>query len=180
MPKHVLAQGRYLRLVEEEGWEFTERVGSSGVVVIVALTKHEEIVLVEQHRPPLKCRVLELPAGLVGDKDAFRDEAFETAALRELEEETGFRASAMRCLTNGPSAAGSSNTLIQFYLATGLEKTGEGGGDEHEDIQVHVVPLGEAARFASAKESEGILVDPKFYAGLYFAGVHVKGTSDAA
>jgi ADP-ribose pyrophosphatase len=175
MPKNVLAQGRYLRLVEEGGWEFTERVGSSGVVVIVALTDQEEIVLVEQHRPPLKSRVLELPAGLAGDKDDFRDEAFEAAAGRELEEETGYRASSIRCLANGPSAVGSSNTLIHFYLATGLQRTGEGGGDADEDIQVHVVPLREAARFAAAKESSGILVDPKLYAGLYFAGAHLKG-----
>ena len=91
--KRVLGQGRFLRLVEEGGWEFTERMGSNGVVVIVPLTDAGEIVLVEQYRPPLKCRVLELPAGLVGDKLEFEGEAFEAAALRELEEETGFLAS---------------------------------------------------------------------------------------
>ena len=170
MASRVLGQGRFLRLVEEGGWEYTERMGSSGVVVIVPLTEKGEIVLVEQYRPPLKKRVLELPAGLVGDIAGFENEAFETAAARELEEETGFKAGAMRFMASGPSSAGSSNVLIHFYLATGLLKAGQGGGDEHEDIEVHVVPLKEAEAFAAAKENEGRLVDPKIFAGLYFAG----------
>jgi ADP-ribose pyrophosphatase len=175
MTRRILGEGRYLRMVDEDGWEFTERVGSSGVVVLVALTKLGELLLVEQFRPPLKARVLELPAGLVGDKKEFAHEAFEAAAARELEEETGFRASSIKFLASGPSAAGSSNTLIHFYLATGLEKTGDGGGDEHEDIQVHVVALAEVAAFAAAREQEGRLVDPKLFTGLYFAGEHLKG-----
>jgi ADP-ribose pyrophosphatase len=175
MPERILAQGRYLRLVENEGWEYTERVGASGVVVLVALTESLDLVLVEQYRAPLKSRVLELPAGLAGDRKEIADEAFEAAAARELEEETGFSADSIKFLAAGPSAAGSSNTLIHFYLATGLTKTGEGGGDEHEDIQVHVVPLPEVAAFAAGREQGACLVDPKLYAGLYFAQAHLKG-----
>jgi ADP-ribose pyrophosphatase len=167
--KRVLGEGRFLRLLEEEGWEYTERVGASGVVVIVPLTKDREIVLVEQYRRALKKRVLELPAGLVGDKKDFEGEAFEIAAARELEEETGYRASQWKLMTGGPSAAGSSNTLIHIYLATGLEKVGDGGGDEHEDIEVRVLPLGQVTAYIASREGEGYLVDPKIYAGLYFA-----------
>jgi ADP-ribose pyrophosphatase len=165
----ILGQGRFLRLVEDGGWEYTERMGSSGVVVIVPVTEKGEIVLVEQYRPPLKKRVLELPAGLVGDIAGFEDEAFETAAARELEEETGFKASSLRLMASGPSSAGSSNVLLHFYLATGLRQSGKGGGDEHEDIEVHVVPLAEAEAFAASRAAEGRLIDPKLYAGLYFA-----------
>jgi len=170
MPKRTLAEGRYLRLVDEDSWEYTERVASSGVGVVVPVTPQGEIILVEQYRKPLKARVLELPAGLAGDKAEFENEAFEAAALRELEEETGYRAGAIKFLASGPSAAGSSNTLIHFYLASQLEKTGDGGGDEHEDIEVHVVPLKEAEAFAAARLKEGRLVDPKLFVGLYFAG----------
>jgi ADP-ribose pyrophosphatase len=167
----VLFQGRFLRLLDDEGWEYTERVGSSGVVVVVPVTPQGEIVLVEQYRPPLKKRVLELPAGLAGDRKEFEGEAMQAAAARELEEETGFRASELRFLCSGPSAAGSSNTLIHFYLAKGLSKVGAGGGDESEDIEVHVVPLGQALDFAQRKEAAGLLVDPKLFTGLYFAGL---------
>ena len=169
MAKRVLGEGRYLRLLEDEGWEYTERLNSSGVVVIVPVTPRGELVLVEQQRPALKARVLELPAGLVGDKKEFAGEAFEIAAARELEEETGFRAAKIEFLCGGPSAAGSSNTLIHFYLATDLEKVGPGGGDEQENIQVHVVPLANVEVFAKERERQGCLVDSKLFIGLYFA-----------
>jgi ADP-ribose pyrophosphatase len=170
MPR-ILGQGRFLRLLEEGGWEYTERVGSSGVVVIVPVTPQGEIVLVEQFRPALGKRVLELPAGLAGDRKEFEGEAMQAAAARELEEETGYKAAELRLLASGPSAAGSSNTLLHFYLASGLEKVGEGGGDEHEDIEVHLVPLSKAGDFAAGLEAKGRLVDPKIFAGLYFAGL---------
>ena len=169
MAERILAQGRYLRLVDDGGWEYTERVNSSGVVVIVPLTPEGAVVLVEQYRHPLKKRVLELPAGLVGDREEFSGEAFESAALRELEEETGYRASKLSFLCSGPSAAGSSNTLIHFYLAQGLQKAGRGGGDASEDIEVHVVPLKDVEAFAAARQKEGRLVDFKIFTGLYFA-----------
>ncbi len=167
--KRVLAQGKYIRLVEEDGWEYSERVGASGVVVIVPVTAEGELVMVEQYRMPLKSRVLELPAGLVGDIEGSEDESLETAASRELEEETGFKASSFKLLANGPSAAGSSTTLIHFYLATGMQRTGPGGGDPHEDIEVHVVPLASAEAFIDKKAAEGRMIDPKIYAGLHFA-----------
>lgn len=169
MASRVIGQGRFLRLVEDEGWEYTERVNSSGVVVIVPVTGSGDIVLVEQYRAPLRKRVLELPAGLVGDKKDFKDEAFEIAAARELEEETGFKAAKIEFLCAGPSASGSSNTLIHFYMATGLVQTGPGGGDQDENIEVHVVPLKDVVRFAAEKERQGRLVDSKLFAGLYFA-----------
>lgn len=165
----VIAQGRYLRLLEEGGWEYAERVGASGVVAVVALTPAMEVVLVEQYRRPVKRRVLELPAGLAGDVAGQEGEDFSRAAARELEEETGFRAAAMELITSGPSASGSSSTIMHFYLATGLERVGPGGGDEHEDIQVHVVPLKECHAFVKEKVRQGCLADPKLFAGLYFA-----------
>ncbi len=172
----VIGQGRHLRLLDEDGWEYSERVGSSGVVAILPITPAGEVVLVEQYRRPVKQRVLELPAGLAGD-GGFEGESFENAAARELEEETGYRASSLKLITAGPSASGSSNTLMHFFLATGLRKVGEGGGDASEDIQVHVVPLDKVEAFIQEKLKQGCLADPKLYAGLYFAGRHAQGLS---
>ena len=73
-----LGRGRYLRLVRSNGWEWVERTNVTGVVVIAALTPADEILLVEQFRPPVGQSVVELPAGLAGDIDA--DEALSTAA----------------------------------------------------------------------------------------------------
>ncbi len=168
-PKRVLAEGRWLRLVEEDGWEYSERMNASGIVAIVAVTPDRELVLVEQHRVPTGGRVIEIPAGLAGDITGHEGEALETAAKRELEEETGYRATSMRALMAGPSAAGSSTSVITLFLAEGLVKTGPGGGDEHEDIQVHVVPLDGVHAWLEIQAAQGKSLDPKIYAALYFA-----------
>ena len=44
--------GRYLSLLERDGWEFASRSNASGVVVLVPVTGQGEIVLVEQFRNP--------------------------------------------------------------------------------------------------------------------------------
>ena len=47
--------------------------------------------------------------------------------------------------------------------------THDGGGTEHEDIQVFEVPLPEADAWLRDRAAAGMLIDPKVYAGLYFA-----------
>lgn len=166
----LLGSGRYLELVEENGWEYVRRPvagGVGGVVVIVATTNRDELVLVEQPRIPLHCRTIELPAGLVGDLPSVRGEALLTAAARELEEETGFVAERWSQIVDVPSSVGSSAEVITLFRATGLSRRGEGGGDETEDITVHVVPLSDVDAFLDAKVAAGGMVDAKVYAGLY-------------
>lgn len=168
-PKEVLAQGRYLRLVRQGTWEYAERVGSSGIVGLVPVTDAGEIVLVEQFRVPTGRPVVELPAGLVGDVPGQEQEPLEAAAARELEEETGYRAGRLRRLFQGPNAAGSNSSQMTFFLADRLVKVGPGGGDEHEQIVVHVVPLDRAWPWLRAQEAAGKALDPKIFAGLWFA-----------
>ena len=84
----TLGEGRFLRLVRRNGWEFVQRIGVDGVVAIVAVTGDRELVVVEQKRPAVGRTVLDLPAGLAGDVDG--EDSLEAAARRELEEETGF------------------------------------------------------------------------------------------
>jgi len=165
--------GRYLGLKESGRWEYAFRTNASGVVVIVPVTDNGEIVLVEQYRIPVKSRVLELPAGLVGDKDGF-DEDFKTAAQRELIEETGYRATALKELLTSPSTPGMADEMITIYFASGLERVGPGGGDGNEDITVHHVPLVNAVDWLEARMAEGVMLDPKIYAGLFWAQLHVS------
>lgn len=174
MPKKILGQGKYMRLVEDGGWEYYERLNASGVVVLVAVTPDRQLVLVEQFRKPLKKRVLELPAGLVGDLPGQENEPMELAAGRELEEETGYRASLLQRLAMGPNSSGSSDLQITFYWAWNLRKVGQGGGDASEDIVTHTAPLDEIESFIAQKQEEGLLIDPKIYAGLWFAQGKLK------
>jgi ADP-ribose pyrophosphatase len=163
-----LAEGRFLRLVAVRGWEYVERRNASGVIAIAALTDDRRLVMVEQYRPPVGRRVIELPAGLVGDDPGAADEPLETAARRELEEETGFTARELSLVAVGPSSAGLTSEVITFFTARGLTRTGDGGGVAGEDIVVHLVPLDDIRAWLDRRLGEGVLIDPKIYAGLYF------------
>ena len=165
----VLYEGRHVRLVSRDGWEFAERTNCSAVVLILAITDEGRLVFAEQERPPVAKPVIELPAGLVGDLPGEEEEPLEVAARRELLEETGYDAEHLSVLTAGPVSAGLSSEIITFVRAEGLRRVGDGGGDENEDITVHEVPLDEVPAWLSAQERRGALVDPKVYIGLYFA-----------
>lgn len=160
-------KGRYLSLVERNGWEYTSRSNASGVVALVALTSRREIVLVEQYRKPVEAYVIEIPAGLVGDHSD-PDESTLTAAARELEEETGFSATRLDVLMECPSSAGMSDEVIAFVSATGLSRVGPGGGDASEDIRVHLLQLDEVDAWLMRQQSAGKSVDPKVYSALYW------------
>ena len=167
--RRILAEGRFLQLVDDKGWEYAERLRATGIVAIVAITRELEIVLIEQYRRAVGMRVIEIPAGLAGDLPGTEKEAFTKAARRELLEETGFRAHKLEFLFRGPPSAGMSTEMIDFYLARNVRKVNDGGGDEHEDIQVHVVPLEECAQWLRKKATKRRCIDPKTYTGLLFA-----------
>ena len=164
-----LHAGRHLRLVARNGWEFVERPGIHGIVIVVAVTPDGRLLLVEQWREPVGADVLELPAGLAGDSAGPVAEPLEEAARRELVEETGWDATEMERLTSGPPSAGVTSEIVTFFRAKGLARVGEGGGVDGEAITVHEVPLATAEAFLGGREAAGVLVDPKVWAGLWFA-----------
>lgn len=165
----VLGAGRFLRLMRRNGWEFAHRVDSEGVVILVAVTPAGELLLVEQHRGSVDRVCIELPAGLSGDDEKAGEDLTE-AARRELIEETGWEPRRLEYLCEGPVSAGMSSEVLTWFRCHDLEKVGEGGGDEHEDIVVHAVPLADVPAFLARKAAEGHVIDTKVYAGLYFAG----------
>lgn len=162
----LLGEGKFLRLWNRGSWEFVERRGSTGVVVIVAMTHERKVILVEQFRVPLGKNVIELPAGLVGDKNA--KESFKKAAQRELFEETGYWPKKVQVLVQGPASSGLSCEELTFCLASDLIKKGAGGGDEDEDILTHEIPLGKLESWLKRKERTGCRIDPKIFSGIYF------------
>jgi nicotinamidase/pyrazinamidase len=168
-PVHVLGEGRWLRLVRRGRWEYAQRVVGATAAVIVAVTKNDEMILIEQLRPAVSGMVVELPAGLIGDIAGAEDELPELAAARELEEETGYRPGRLERVAAGTSTAGLSDERLIAYVAHDVERVGDGGGDEHEDIAVHLVPLAGVEDWLAARERAGVIIDLKVWAGLYFA-----------
>jgi ADP-ribose pyrophosphatase len=65
---------------------------------------------------------------------------------------------------------------LHIYYAGGLEKVGPGGGEKNENIEVHLVPLDNAEAWLAKKSNEGIMIDPKVFAGLYWAGLYKTQT----
>jgi ADP-ribose pyrophosphatase len=164
----TLCNGRWLRLKRRGRWEFAERTNPGGGVIIIAVTADDRIVFVEQWREAVRSKTIEMPAGLVGDLAGNSEESAIAAALRELTEETGYRAGRVQFLMAGPSSAGMSNEIIAFVRAHDLIHEHGGGGDTTENILVHEIPRSEAAKWLLQKSREGYSIDPKLFAGLYF------------
>jgi ADP-ribose pyrophosphatase len=166
--RRVLAEGRFIRVLSRSGWEWVERTNTSGAVVIAAVTAERQLVLIEQYRIPLDRRVIELPAGLVGDLAESKEEGLVEAACRELLEETGYEAQGIDYLLDGPSSSGLTNEVFTLVLARNVKKVGCGGGDASEDIRVHVVALDEIEAWLASKRREGFMISPQIFAALYF------------
>ena len=164
----VVREGKFVRFLVKDGWEYVERPNCTGAVIIIALTDEGKLLFTEQYRIPVGKPVIEFPAGLVGDRRGEEAEALETAAIRELLEETGYAAERILPLASGPTSAGLSNELVTLVQAVGLVKRAAGGGEGYERITVHEVPLGDVEAWLRRMEARGRLVDPKVYAGLYF------------
>jgi ADP-ribose pyrophosphatase len=163
----ILAETEYLRLLRSGRWYYVERTNVTGTVAIVAVTRDGRLLLVEQYRPPMGCRVIELPAGLAGDVAGEEAEALEEAARRELLEETGYLAKTLACQFHGPPSAGISNETVTFFLARDVERVAAGGGDGSEDITVHCLPLDQVTPWLEDQTRQGKAVDIKIYAGLW-------------
>jgi ADP-ribose pyrophosphatase len=166
--KTTLFAGKFLALVREGRWEYAERVNASGAAIIVAVTDDQKLLLVEQERIPCCARTIELPAGIIGDEPGAGDESHAVAARRELLEETGYDAEMIEPLTTGPASSGLTSEIVTLFRAKRLRRTGKGGGVAHEEITVHEVPLSNVHEWLQNKARDGVLIDPKIYAGLYF------------
>jgi len=168
LPRVTLAETRFMRLVQQGHWTFAQRPNIQGAIAIVAVTSDERLVLVEQHRIPVGCPVIELPAGLVGDIAEHQQETIFEAAARELHEETGFRADRFELLTHAVSSAGLSDESIHLLRAHGPTRVSAGGGDASESIETHLVPIAAIDEWLAGQQHAGKHVDYKVYAALYF------------
>lgn len=157
-------RGKYLELRKEGTWEYAARIGDMGAAVILALTDDAEIVLVEQYRVPLGASTIELPAGLIGDTGD--DDSAIAAAARELAEETGFAAAHWQDIGLFATSPGMSSETFHLFKATGLTRTGPGGGVDGEDITVHVVALAVLPAFLSRQRAAGRIVDCRLAVAL--------------
>lgn len=173
-------RGRFLHFYKSEtGWEYVRRPGRGTAVSIIAVTPAGRLILVEQTRQPFSRRAIELPSGLVDG-----DEEHSTAAMRELEEETGYRCESAEPLCLGATSAGLTDETLEIFLAHGvsagdgaaaeelpdgsIRHLGERGAiGENERIIVHEVPLTVLPAWIASRQSEGLVIDLKVFLAQY-------------
>ncbi|MGZ3258227.1 MAG: NUDIX hydrolase [Croceibacterium sp.] len=157
-PEVIEWAGKFIVSKRRGRWEYVTRARGIRAAAILALDAGA-VILVEQYRVPLGKYCLELPAGLIGD-DTEGEDAL-TSAVRELEEETGYRAAQWEEIGEFASSSGMLGETYILVKATGLTKVGEGGGTEHEDIIVHRVPLDRIAQTIAEFRERGVAMDSK-------------------
>jgi len=150
-------QGKWLSVKRRGRWEYVSRARGIRAVVILAIDDEGRAILIDQHRVPIGRRCLELPAGLIGDEHD--DDTPEAAAVRELEEETGYTAAHVETIGEFQSSPGMATESFTLVRVSGLTRVGDGGGVGEEDIIVHHVPLAEVPDFVAARRAEGMAVD---------------------
>ncbi|MEM3753444.1 MAG: NUDIX hydrolase [Candidatus Micrarchaeaceae archaeon] len=94
------------------------RIRLPNVAVILPILSNGRILMERQYRFPIKKYIYELPAG-----DIKKGERPEDAAMRELEEETGYIAGKLRFMFRAYASPGISTETFNMYVATGLKKT---------------------------------------------------------
>ena len=164
-PPEVKWAGRFVRAVARGKWEYASRANDINAVVVLA--EHEgKVILVDQPRVALGRRCVELPAGLVGDEDP--DATVESTAIKELEEEAGFTADRVERLGDFYASPGMLSESFTLVRAHGVRRIGEGGGDDNEDITVHLVARDDVPNFVEQKRAEGFGIDVKLLIFMNF------------
>ncbi|KAG6932380.1 nudix hydrolase 5, partial [Chelydra serpentina] len=155
-------------------WETVKRTtrkedsSADGVSVIPVLQRtlhYECIVLVKQFRPPMGGYCLEFPAGLIEG-----NESPESAALRELEEETGYKGDVVECSPAVCLDPGLTNCTTHIVTVTingddacntrPMQKPEEG-----EFVEVVSLPKNDLLqRIEELVAEDHILVDARVYA----------------
>ncbi len=159
--EEIVWQGKFITTKRRGRWEYVGRARGIRAAVILAIDDADHVILVDQYRVPLGCRCIELPAGLAGDEDDTQDEDVSAAGARELEEETGYRPGRMEVIGEFFSSPGMVSESFTLLRAHDLEKIGEGGGVEGEDIVVHRVPLATIGAQVAEWRNAGYAIDVK-------------------
>lgn len=137
----VIFEGRIIRVhvdtVEMPDGKLATRevVDHPGGVGVVALTDNNEVIMVKQFRKPIEKAIYEIPAGKLDHGEDHR-----VCGIRELEEETGYKAKEFIYLGYMYPTPGFANEVTHVYLAKGLYE-GQIHPDPDEYLDVEKIPI---------------------------------------
>ena len=105
--------------------------GNGSACIVVPMFDNDNVLMVVQPRVfSSRGVLLDFPSGYI---EAHED--IEVAALRELEEETGYRAKSIKKIASYYQDEGVSDAVINVFLAKGLEKVCEPHLDKDEYLE---------------------------------------------
>ena len=157
--------GLYKDTVEVNGhiaeWDY---IHHDGAAAVVAVNEDGKLMMVRQYRNALERETVEIPAGGINP-----GEDMETAALRELEEETGYKAGKSSFLLSIRTTVAFCNERIDIYLAEDLTE-GEQELDEDEYVDIVEYSLDELLSMID----DGTIQDSKTICALlaYYRKLH--------
>ncbi|TMN20738.1 NUDIX hydrolase [Lentibacillus cibarius] len=125
-----------------------ELIRHAGAVGVIPITKDNKIVLVRQYRKPLEKSLVEIPAGKLEDGEDPR-----VTALRELEEETGYRADSLQFVTSFYTSPGFADEVMYLYLTKNIESVDDAAAaDEDEFVERVELTLEEAKQYVNERK----------------------------
>ncbi len=130
----------------------------NGACAMLPIDKDGNIILVRQYRHPIKKSILELPAGKLDP-----GEEPEECAIRELEEEIGYKSNDFSFMFKTDIAVGYSSEVIHIYLAKDLVATGQ-SLDEDEFLDIEKYTLEQTLEMIKSGE----ITDSKTIAGVLY------------
>ncbi len=155
--------GKILKIYEDEinlehngniTREYVKHIGAATILPVI----NNKIFFVKQYRHPIEQHLLELPAGTLN-----RGEDPKLCAIREVEEEIGYKAKDIQFMFKTSVAPGYSSEIIYVYLATDLEKTQQ-NLDADEFLEIESYTLEEALQFIK----DGTIIDAKTISALLY------------
>ena len=145
-------------------WEVVERIiGADAVMIIPWISQTRELIIIRQYRPPAKGYVYEFPAGLIDP-----GEDAETAAVRELIEEAGYRGEIISIIPptfNTPGLSG--ETVFNVYMDIPAGQIPQAFPEGSEDIEVILLASEKIEEFIMREIEAGNYFDSKLLAYLY-------------
>ncbi|MDP2091336.1 MAG: NUDIX hydrolase [Candidatus Gracilibacteria bacterium] len=174
LDKRIVHPGKFVNKVEVDNknpdgsvttWEGAYRTVNKEVVGVLVENKEKGVfVLVEQFRPLVNARVMEMIAGLVDEGNTP-----EQTVEKEVKEETGYIAEKIMYLLKGPKSAGLTNETANYYYA---EASGERGEQDlgQAELSLEVIEvqntISDLLNLCLEKEKSGVLVCPSIWSAV--------------
>jgi ADP-ribose diphosphatase len=137
----------------------------AGGAVVVPLKNDGKIIFVSQFRYPINDRVIELPAGKLD-----KGEDPQECAIRELEEETGYKTNRIDKLASIATTPGFCSEILHIFLARNLTPGNHKREEGEQDMKIMEYVFGEAQNLILS----GKIYDAKTITGIYLAEKYLK------